>query len=233
MQALNVPGSVEKVITCFDGEIVDLENHSLSTGGKWNASKEVDLEYWRKTRAFSECFRDGHEGAGVDGRGVERTGGSGGGGAGLGEGWTGWDGMDWGSSVYRPRWSGDDGGSGSTTDSIRASLQRKRKEWEMDLEMDGEFDDDESLKRGCGGRERDGDGDGEGCGKDEGGVGVGRVREKMGRRKKPGWWEDLSRDWVLMRWKGQSFCLHTLSCAFVAFARTDEPGVVLIQRAAS
>ncbi|CAG8591850.1 1302_t:CDS:2 [Ambispora leptoticha] len=51
MEALNVPSSTNKVVTYWEGEIIDLVNHSLWTN-KWQATPDVDLQHWRKFEAF-------------------------------------------------------------------------------------------------------------------------------------------------------------------------------------
>ncbi|CAG8584662.1 4853_t:CDS:2 [Ambispora gerdemannii] len=61
MEALNVPSSNNKVVTYWEGEIIDLVNHSWWTN-KWQATPDVDLQHWRKFEAFR----------GTDGRSISR-----------------------------------------------------------------------------------------------------------------------------------------------------------------
>jgi len=63
MEALNVPSSSHKVVTYWEGEMIDLVNHMLWTN-KWKATPDVDLQHWRKFEAFR----------GVDIRSISRGG---------------------------------------------------------------------------------------------------------------------------------------------------------------
>eukprot|EP00735_Rhodelphis_limneticus_P014952 TRINITY_DN906_c0_g1::TRINITY_DN906_c0_g1_i1::g.15952::m.15952 TRINITY_DN906_c0_g1::TRINITY_DN906_c0_g1_i1::g.15952 ORF type:complete len:198 (+),score=1.65,sp/Q9CPY6/GID4_MOUSE/35.68/4e-29,Vac_ImportDeg/PF09783.4/1.4e-48 TRINITY_DN906_c0_g1_i1:100-693(+) len=51
MEALNVPCANSSVITFWEGEIIDNQNFGFITG-RWDATKEDDLNHWNKFRAF-------------------------------------------------------------------------------------------------------------------------------------------------------------------------------------
>ncbi|KAG0057082.1 hypothetical protein BGZ83_001931 [Gryganskiella cystojenkinii] len=51
MEALDVPMSASQVVTFWEGEIIDFENHTLWTK-KWSARSKTDLEHWRRLEAF-------------------------------------------------------------------------------------------------------------------------------------------------------------------------------------
>eukprot|EP00736_Rhodelphis_marinus_P008230 Rmarinus@m.17196 len=51
MEAINVPMTQKPVVTFWEGEIVDNTNHGFVTG-KWDATKDSDLDHWRKFDAF-------------------------------------------------------------------------------------------------------------------------------------------------------------------------------------
>eukprot|EP00657_Telonema_sp_P-1_P008081 TRINITY_DN28650_c0_g1_i2.p1 TRINITY_DN28650_c0_g1~~TRINITY_DN28650_c0_g1_i2.p1 ORF type:complete len:130 (+),score=26.94 TRINITY_DN28650_c0_g1_i2:88-477(+) len=51
MEAHNLPTSEEHVITFWEGQIIDDVNYTFYTG-KWDASKEKDLEHWSKFVPF-------------------------------------------------------------------------------------------------------------------------------------------------------------------------------------
>ncbi|KAF9434340.1 hypothetical protein BGZ76_008183 [Entomortierella beljakovae] len=51
MEAIGVPVSASNVITFWEGEIIDFENHTLWTK-KWSAKAETDLEHWKRMEAF-------------------------------------------------------------------------------------------------------------------------------------------------------------------------------------
>ncbi|KAF9128141.1 hypothetical protein BGX30_014441 [Mortierella sp. GBA39] len=51
MEAMDVPMSVSNVVTFWEGEIVDFDNHTLWTR-KWAAKEKTDLDHWRRLEAF-------------------------------------------------------------------------------------------------------------------------------------------------------------------------------------
>ncbi|KAG0373603.1 hypothetical protein BGX24_011478 [Mortierella sp. AD032] len=51
MEAMDVPMSVSNVVTFWEGEIIDFDNHTLWTR-KWAAKERTDLDHWRRLEAF-------------------------------------------------------------------------------------------------------------------------------------------------------------------------------------
>ncbi|KAG0287709.1 hypothetical protein BGZ96_008393 [Linnemannia gamsii] len=51
MEAMDVPMSVSNVVTFWEGEIIDFENHTMWTR-KWSAKDRTDLDHWRRLEAF-------------------------------------------------------------------------------------------------------------------------------------------------------------------------------------
>lgn len=51
MEAMDVPMSVSNVVTFWEGEIIDFDNHTLWTR-KWAAKEKTDLDHWRRLEAF-------------------------------------------------------------------------------------------------------------------------------------------------------------------------------------
>ncbi|KAG0024482.1 hypothetical protein BGZ80_002433 [Entomortierella chlamydospora] len=51
MEAIGVPNSSSNVVTFWEGEIIDFENHTFWTK-KWTAKAETDVEHWRRMEAF-------------------------------------------------------------------------------------------------------------------------------------------------------------------------------------
>ncbi|KAF9090357.1 hypothetical protein BGX29_011516 [Mortierella sp. GBA35] len=51
MEAMDVPMSVSNVVTFWEGEIIDFDNHTLWTK-KWSAKERTDLDHWRRLEAF-------------------------------------------------------------------------------------------------------------------------------------------------------------------------------------
>ncbi|KAA8496416.1 Glucose-induced degradation protein 4-like [Porphyridium purpureum] len=62
MEAVNVPKTPSPVLTFWEGEIIDNRNAFFHTG-RWDASREHDLQHWSKFDAFaplrSRVMRDG------------------------------------------------------------------------------------------------------------------------------------------------------------------------------
>ncbi|KAF9564558.1 hypothetical protein EC968_004471 [Mortierella alpina] len=52
MEAMDVPMSASSVVTFWEGEIVDFENHTFWTR-KWTAKAKDDLEHWKRLEAFN------------------------------------------------------------------------------------------------------------------------------------------------------------------------------------
>lgn len=57
MEALNVPTAESKVMTFWEGEIVDNVNHTFYTS-KWGANPESDVKHWAKFSYFSKLRED-------------------------------------------------------------------------------------------------------------------------------------------------------------------------------
>ncbi|KAG0346264.1 hypothetical protein BG005_000854, partial [Podila minutissima] len=51
MEAMDVPMSESNVVTFWEGEIIDFENHNFWTK-KWAAKAKTDLEHWKRLEAF-------------------------------------------------------------------------------------------------------------------------------------------------------------------------------------
>lgn len=51
MEAMDVPMSASNVVTFWEGEIIDFENHTLWTK-KWAAKARTDLDHWKRLEAF-------------------------------------------------------------------------------------------------------------------------------------------------------------------------------------
>ncbi|KAG0370475.1 vacuolar import and degradation protein-domain-containing protein [Gamsiella multidivaricata] len=51
MEAIDVPMSASNVVTFWEGEIIDFENHTFWTK-KWAAKARTDLEHWKRLEAF-------------------------------------------------------------------------------------------------------------------------------------------------------------------------------------
>ncbi|KAF9990245.1 hypothetical protein BGZ75_002878 [Mortierella antarctica] len=52
MEAMDVPMSASSVVTFWEGEIIDFENHTFWTR-KWTAKARTDLEHWKRLEAFN------------------------------------------------------------------------------------------------------------------------------------------------------------------------------------
>ncbi|KAF9952055.1 hypothetical protein BGZ72_006567 [Mortierella alpina] len=52
MEAMDVPMSASNVVTFWEGEIIDFENHTFWTR-KWTAKARTDLEHWKRLEAFN------------------------------------------------------------------------------------------------------------------------------------------------------------------------------------
>ncbi|KAG0307788.1 hypothetical protein BGZ97_000285 [Linnemannia gamsii] len=51
MEAMDVPMSESNVVTFWEGEIIDFDNHTMWTR-KWSAKDRTDLDHWRRLEAF-------------------------------------------------------------------------------------------------------------------------------------------------------------------------------------
>ncbi|KAG0007000.1 hypothetical protein BGZ65_000141 [Modicella reniformis] len=51
MEAMDVPLSASNVVTFWEGEIIDFENHTFWTK-KWATKAKTDLEHWKRLEAF-------------------------------------------------------------------------------------------------------------------------------------------------------------------------------------
>ncbi|KAG0211359.1 hypothetical protein BGX28_008017 [Mortierella sp. GBA30] len=51
MEAMDVPMSSSNVVTFWEGEIIDFENHTFWTR-KWTAKARTDVEHWKRLEAF-------------------------------------------------------------------------------------------------------------------------------------------------------------------------------------
>lgn len=51
MEAMDVPMSASNVVTFWEGEIIDFENHTFWTK-KWAAKARTDLDHWKRLEAF-------------------------------------------------------------------------------------------------------------------------------------------------------------------------------------
>lgn len=56
MEASNVPDSASPVITFWEGEVIDNRNHSFMTW-KWEATKESDMNHWKKFAGFAPLIK--------------------------------------------------------------------------------------------------------------------------------------------------------------------------------
>ncbi|CAO3571963.1 unnamed protein product [Mortierella alpina] len=52
MEAMDVPMSASSVVTFWEGEIIDFENHTFWTR-KWTAKARDDLDHWKRLEAFN------------------------------------------------------------------------------------------------------------------------------------------------------------------------------------
>ncbi|KAF9274815.1 hypothetical protein BGZ68_000336, partial [Mortierella alpina] len=52
MEAMDVPMSASNVVTFWEGEIIDFENHTFWTR-KWTAKTRTDLDHWKRLEAFN------------------------------------------------------------------------------------------------------------------------------------------------------------------------------------
>lgn len=65
MEALNVPTAESKVMTFWEGEVVDNVNHNFYTS-KWGADRESDIKHWNKFPHFAKLRESVHRDGGRD-----------------------------------------------------------------------------------------------------------------------------------------------------------------------